>query len=171
MEIRNIELIKWFPSGEGERRWDGKKSYIINFECICNIFENILKLKNDIILGFANIGKSHQGLSHKEYQFILFLINCQVIRLFETQWTAALGHGASPFGGIQHSPVDGCLAASCNPEVITREDEFISFYSIIIPSSFNSKGTSSRQLLQKASPPTHTLNTDCIVRWLHKTYS
>ena len=122
-------------------------------------------------MGFANISKSHQGLSHQEYQFILFLFNCQVIRLFETQWTAALGHGASPFGEIQHSPVDGCLAASCNPGVITREDEFTSFYSTIIPSSFNSKGTSSRQLLQKASPPTHTLNTDYIVRWLHKTYS
>ena len=26
----------------------------------------------------------------------------------------ALGLGASFFGGIQHSPIDGCLAVSCN---------------------------------------------------------
>ena len=99
-------------------------------------------------MGFAK-------LSHRGYQLILFLFNCQVIRLLETQWTVALGHGVSPFGGIQHTPVDGCLAASCNPGVLTR-DECMSFYSTIIPSRFNSKGTSSRQLLQKASPPTHT---------------
>ena len=114
-------------------------------------------------MGFAK-------LSHQRYQFILFLFNCQVIRLLETQRTVALGHGVSPFGGIQHTPVDSCLAASCNPGVLTR-DECMSFYSAIIPSRFNSKCTSSRQLLQKASPPTHTLNTHCIVRWLHKTYS
>ena len=26
----------------------------------------------------------------------------------------ALGLGASFFGGLQHSPIDGCLAVSCN---------------------------------------------------------
>ena len=34
----------------------------------------------------------------------------------------ALGHGVSLFGGFQHSLVDGCLTASCNLGVLTRED-------------------------------------------------
>ena len=40
----------------------------------------------------------------------------------------ALGCGVSFFGGIQHSPVDGCLAASCSFGVLTGEDEHTSFY-------------------------------------------
>ena len=36
------------------------------------------------------------------------------------------------FGGIQHSPVDGCSAASCNFGVLTGEDERTSFYSVIL---------------------------------------
>ena len=43
----------------------------------------------------------------------------------------ALGCGASFFDGIQHSPVDGCLAVSCNFEVLAGEDERLSFYSAI----------------------------------------
>ena len=41
----------------------------------------------------------------------------------------ALGHGVYFFGGIQHSPVDGCSAASCNFGVLSGEDEHTSFYS------------------------------------------
>ena len=44
----------------------------------------------------------------------------------------ALGCGVSFFGGIQHSPVDGCSAASCNFEVLAGEDERIIFYSTIL---------------------------------------
>ena len=49
--------------------------------------------------------------------------------------------GASPlpldteiffFGGIQHSPVDGCSVASCNFGVLTREDECTSSYSAVL---------------------------------------
>ena len=43
----------------------------------------------------------------------------------------ALDMGYLFLGGIQHSPVDGCLAASCNFEVLT-EDEGRSFYSTIL---------------------------------------
>ena len=35
------------------------------------------------------------------------------------------------FGGIQHSPIDCCLAASCNFGVLAGEDECPSFYSNI----------------------------------------
>ena len=36
------------------------------------------------------------------------------------------------FGVIQHSPVDGCSAASCNFGLLTGEDERMSFYSAIL---------------------------------------
>ena len=39
----------------------------------------------------------------------------------------ALGHGVSFFGGIQHSPVDGYSAASCNFGVLAGEDEYMFF--------------------------------------------
>ena len=44
----------------------------------------------------------------------------------------ALGRGVSFFGGIQHSPVDGCSAAICKFGVLTGEDECLSFYSAIL---------------------------------------
>ena len=52
--------------------------------------------------------------------------------------------GASPlpldmgyvfFGGIKHSPVDDCSAASCNFGVLAKEDEHVSFQSAILPDS------------------------------------
>ena len=43
----------------------------------------------------------------------------------------ALGHGLYFFGGIQHSPVDGCSATSCNFGVLTGEGKCTSFYSAI----------------------------------------
>ena len=43
----------------------------------------------------------------------------------------ALGRGLSFFSGIQHSPVDGCSAVSCNSGVLT-EDGHTSFYSAIL---------------------------------------
>ena len=36
------------------------------------------------------------------------------------------------FSGIQHSPVNGCLAMSCNFGVLSGENEHISFYSAIL---------------------------------------
>ena len=44
----------------------------------------------------------------------------------------SLGHGIYFFGGIQHSPVDSCSAASCNFGVFTGEDEHTSFYTTIL---------------------------------------
>ena len=43
----------------------------------------------------------------------------------------ARGCGVSFFGGIQHSPVDGCSAANCSFGVIPGEDECMSFCSTI----------------------------------------
>ena len=44
----------------------------------------------------------------------------------------ALGHRVSFFGGIQHYPVNGCSATSCNSGVLTGEDEHMAFYSAIL---------------------------------------
>ena len=44
----------------------------------------------------------------------------------------ALGRGVSFFGGIQHSPVHGCSAASFNFGVLAGEDECMSFYPTIL---------------------------------------
>ena len=45
-----------------------------------------------------------------------------------------LGYGVSFWGGFQHSPVDGCSAASGNFGVHTGEDEQMYFYSAILVS-------------------------------------
>ena len=61
----------------------------------------------------------------------------------------ALGHGVSFFGGIQYSPVDGCSAASCNFGVLVGEDEQMSFYSAIcsnVGRSANSRTQTGRTL-------------------------
>ena len=44
----------------------------------------------------------------------------------------ALGHVVSFFGGIQHSPVNGCSTVSCNFTFLAGEDERTSFYSTIL---------------------------------------
>ena len=46
-------------------------------------------------------------------------------------FSSALGCGISFFGGILHSPVDGCSAENCNFGVLAGEDECTSFYSAI----------------------------------------
>ena len=49
----------------------------------------------------------------------------------------ALGCGVlSLFGGIQHCPVNGCSAASCNFGVQAGLDKHTSFYSAILESSW-----------------------------------
>ena len=50
----------------------------------------------------------------------------------------ALGHGVSFFGGIQHSPVNGCSAVSCNFGILA-EDKHTSMYSTTL-GSFPSLG-------------------------------
>ena len=44
----------------------------------------------------------------------------------------ALGCGVSFFGGIQHSLVNGCSAASCRFGVLAGEDEHMSFCSTVL---------------------------------------
>ena len=53
------------------------------------------------------------------------LILTVISPLLQSFWgfSFALGHGVSFFGGIKHSPVDGCSAASCNFGVLAGEDE------------------------------------------------
>ena len=64
----------------------------------------------------------------------------------------ALGRGVSVFGGIQHSPVDGCSAAIWNFGVLTRENDHKSFYSTILRFWWGNEDNG--DLLQKV-PCTH----------------
>ena len=61
------------------------------------------------------------------------LIINEILPLLLSCWgfSFALVRGVSFFGGIQHSPVNGCSAASCNLGVLTGEDENI-FYSQLL---------------------------------------
>ena len=54
----------------------------------------------------------------------------------------ALGHQVSFFDGIHNSLANGCLAASRNFGVLTREDEHTSFYSIFSSSHFRDESES-----------------------------
>ena len=57
-----------------------------------------------------------------------------ILSLLPSIWSFsfALARGVSLLGRIQHSPVDGCSAASCNFGVLGGKDECTSFYSIIL---------------------------------------
>ena len=57
-----------------------------------------------------------------------------ILPLLPSCWSFSFapGHGVYFFGGIQHSPVNSCSAASCNFGVLTGEDECTSFYSTIL---------------------------------------
>ena len=54
----------------------------------------------------------------------------------------ALGLGVSFFDGIQHSPVDGCSAVSCNFGVLEGEEDHTSFYPTILRSNIWLDGSS-----------------------------
>ena len=51
------------------------------------------------------------------------LILNMILSLLQACWgfSFALGYGVSFFGGIQHSPVDGCSATSCNFEFLQEK--------------------------------------------------
>ena len=65
--------------------------------------------------------------------WVWHLILNMILPLLPSCWgfSFVLGHGVSFFGGTHHSPVDGCLAASCNFGVLAGEDELTSFYSAL----------------------------------------
>ena len=62
------------------------------------------------------------------------LILNAILTLLPSGWgfSFALVHGVSFFGGVQHSPVDGCSAMSYYFGVLTGEDEHMSFYPTIL---------------------------------------
>ena len=70
--------------------------------------------------------------------------------------------GVSFLGGIQHSPINGCSAVSCNFGVPTGEDKHMSFYSVI---SHYSKALSLKKFGE--SPIIWDLNGDCCGRVRH----
>ena len=62
------------------------------------------------------------------------LILNAIVPLLPSFWgfSIALGCGVSLCGGIQHSSIDGCSAASCNFGVLAGEDEGMSYFSAIL---------------------------------------
>ena len=64
----------------------------------------------------------------------------------------ALGFAIYFFGGIQHSPVDGCSAASCNFGILAREDECTSFYSDILEYFIYSENEVAQECLTVCDP-------------------
>ena len=61
------------------------------------------------------------------------LILNEISPLLPSWWgfSFVLGCGVSFFGGIQHSPLDGCSAVCCKFGVLTGDNEHTSFYSAI----------------------------------------
>ena len=56
------------------------------------------------------------------------LILSMILPLLPSCWGFfAVGHGVSFLGGIQHSLINGCSAASCNFGVLTGKDAHMSF--------------------------------------------
>ena len=73
----------------------------------------------------------------KHLWWVWVLILNVILPLLPSCWgfSFALGCRVSFFGGIQHSPIDGCSAASCNFGVLT-EDELTPFYSSMLKGFF-----------------------------------
>ena len=91
------------------------------------------------------------------------LILSMILPLLPSCWGFfAVGHGVSFLGGIQHSLINGCSAASCNFGVLTGEDKHTSFYSII---SDNSKALSLKKFGE--TPVIQDLNGGCCHRVRH----
>ena len=79
-----------------------------------------------------------------------------ILPLLPSCWgfSFALGRGVSFFGGIQHSPVDGCSAAGNNFGVLAGEDEHTSFY----PTIFRLVAVSVQESLVEAWVSSITMN-------------
>ena len=79
-------------------------------------------------LSFCGVFQSwcEQGLfepsKHLWWVWDLILNATSPLLLFCWGFYFALGHGVSFFGGIQHSPVDGCSAVSCNFGVLAGDE-------------------------------------------------
>ena len=79
-------------------------------------------------LSFCGVFQSwcEQGLfepsEHLWWVWDLILNATSPLLLFCWGFYFALGHGVSFFGGIQHSPVDGCSAVSCNFGVLAGDE-------------------------------------------------
>ena len=70
----------------------------------------------------------------KRFWWVWGLILNRILPLLPSCWgfSFALTCGVSFVGGIQHSPVNGCSAVSCNFGVLTGGDECTAFYSTIL---------------------------------------
>ena len=75
----------------------------------------------------GSLGPSDQKVLFEPFKHLWWvwgLILSAISPLLLSCWgfSFALGCGVSFFGGVQHSPVDGCSAASCNFGVLAGEE-------------------------------------------------
>ena len=63
----------------------------------------------------------------REWGLILNMISPLLLSCWD--FSFAIGYGVSFFGGIQHSPINGCSAESCNFGALIGEDECMTFCS------------------------------------------
>ena len=81
----------------------------------------------------GSLGPSEQKVSFEPFEHLWWvwgLILSAVSPLLLSCWgfSFALGCGVSFFGGVQHSPVNGCSAASCNFGVLAGEENSLHPY-------------------------------------------
>ena len=76
------------------------------------------------------------------WQVWSFVLNV-IFPLIQSCWgfSCSLGCGVSFICGIQHSPVNGCSAVSCNFGVLEGEEDHTSFYPTILRSNIWLDGT------------------------------
>ena len=89
---------------------------------------------DSVSVGFPTVHKVLFEPSERFWQVWSLIPNTILFGLLLSCWglSFALGCGVSLFGGIQHSPVNGCSVANYNLGVLSEEDGRTSFYSIIL---------------------------------------
>ena len=95
----------------------------LEFSSFFNDPTGLLAIWSLVPLPFLNLAWTLEFLT-----ISLFLLSCW-------GFFFALGFRVAFFGGIQHSPVDGCSAASCDFGVLSGEDEHTSSYPTILGTS------------------------------------
>ena len=95
--------------------------------------ETLKGRSGSVSVGFPGVHKVLFEPSKCLWQVWGLIINV-ISPLLPSRWgfSFALLRRVSFFGGMQHSPVNGCSVASCNLGVLAGEDECTCFYSTVL---------------------------------------
>ena len=111
--------------------------YISRYTCVCIHIYIYIYMYTHTLHSVRSLGPGvHKVLFEpsKHLWQVWHLILNVISPLLPSCWgfSFALGCAVSLFSGIQHSPVGGCSAASCNYGVLKGENECTSFYSGVL---------------------------------------